>query len=218
MSAIPVCPLFHSYFINTVKPALIAIHLVFFFFPILACAQAGGDDRTYKAKDILPYLQPYDLGGLAKGVHPADELRTTGVKISFGSKWEPLPFTHFRVTINDVSFRFSDGRWFVFCPSEPPTMEQLSKARTLNEVMEMLAPAAKTSPHIRKFAMDVGTMTDNLNSKLSYRCDFHTAYLVRDRLMWITCTLYYSESDQPKTADTPIADSNIVISLSPVLE
>jgi len=201
-----------------VKSSLVAIYLIFGYFSIIVCAQTGDDRLTYTAKDILPHLQPYKLDALAKAVHKRDDLSAKEVKISLGNAWDILPFVRFRVEDQYVLFQSSDEHWFVFCPCEPPMMEQLSKARTLDEVMEMLAPAAKTSPSIRKFAMDAGTMLDNLNSKLSYSCDFHTAYLVRGRLMWIRCTLYYPENDKPKTRDTPFSDSYIIISLSPVVK
>lgn len=203
---------------QAVKAALTVLYLVSCFFSIPVCAQTDGDVRTYQAEDILPYLRTYDLNHFVKTAHPAAAIRTTGAKITFNTKWDVLPFTHFRVALNDVSFRSSDGRWYVFCPCKPPTMEQLTKARTLNEVMELLAPAAKTSPDIRKFGMEVGTMIDSLNYGPSFHCDFHTAYLVGDRLMWINCRILYAESDKRKTADTPIADSNIVISRSPRLK
>lgn len=203
---------------HVVKAVVAALYLVPAVLSIPVCAQTGGDGGTYQAKDILPYLRTYDLDHFVNAASPAADIRTRGAKISFSHGWGFLPFTHFRVASRYVSFRSSDEHWYVFCPSKPPTMEQLTNARTLNEVLELLAPAAKTSPDIRTFAMDVGTRIDSLNNGLSWRFDLHTAYLVGDRLMWIDCSLLYAESDKRKTADTPFADSDIAISRSPRLK
>ncbi len=185
-----------------------------------ACAQPSAKEPDYTAAQILPLLRRHDLAGLTQLVHKPSNVGYKQVKIDLGPNIaDNMPFTLLDVDTDHVIFRTADRMPFVFCPVEPPTLEKLSTARTLHELLGLLAPAGKTAPAIRRVALDLPGMLDTL-AKDAKSCfiDFRTAYLLHDRLVWICCQLEYSASDNPRSINTPFKASAVTLSISPKLE
>jgi len=186
-------------------------------FLIVACAQAPRDDITYSAEQIIPLLRRYDLDGSAKLVNKTN-ISSKEVKIDLGaSLWQEFPFTRLMVADHYLALWSSkDEAWFTYFPFELPSVNKLTAARTLHELVELLAPAGNPDNLKLRYLMQIPVVMESLeHEKGAFGTQLRAAYLFNDRLVWIWCGIKYSKSDTPRSLHTPFLESAVSISISP---
>lgn len=186
------------------------VALVLSIYTALSGVVSRAEDAVFTTPQLLPLLRRNDLAGLAHLIRN----RYEDVSIDLGGGWLKVPFRRFRIEGGFAMFQHTSKVYFVFCPVEPPTLRALTEAKTLNQIVELLAPVKKTMPEIRKFAMQLPLALQELESKEARNVEFHTAYLLNDHLAWIDARLEYNASERSRTGDTPFQDATFDLSIS----
>jgi len=202
------------------KATFSAICLLGVLLPTLVPAQSPNAAPIFTSEQLIPLLKRYDLVGLAKLVGKKDTISAKEVEIYLGDDgWDKLPFTRMWVADDHVDFKTTDKHSFTYCPFPPPTLEELLKARSLSEMVNLLVPARQPGSEGLRTPLGLPiTMQELERVKRSFLVGLRTAYLSGERLIWIRCLIRYSGSEAPRNMDTPFLSSSISVSASPTFK
>ena len=176
-------------------------------------SETASKSPSYTAEQLLPLLERYDLGGLAKLINKSSSMGAKEVEINFGHDFrQPIPFTILRVEDTRLLLQTKDKEWYIFSPSKPPSIERLVGAKTMSELVKLLAPRGNPGDIVQNERLMV--LSDIEKERGSFTVVLQSAYLVQGRLVWTSCIVEYSPSETPRTLLTPFSDLWVTTSAS----